>query len=181
MGTGEQLRHGGVLGHGYEGTIEVVLESGKGFAAALVHNQTSLLELAERCDDLLFVAVVKHRIHRGVGCNGARGTSRLMTPPMALGCSTTTRSRSAEICVGASPRDIRLSAPLRTDAGFKRHRRVAHDTQPAYLLDNPIARQALVAFMQNQAGLRRRRPSARWNIAATRSLASSRRSTAASA
>ncbi|MGI3901434.1 MAG: beta-glucosidase [Janthinobacterium lividum] len=57
------------------------------------------------------------------------------------------------VCVGTSSRDIRLSAPLRTDAGFIRHRRVARDTQPAYLIDNPIARRALIAFLQSQAGI----------------------------
>ena len=57
------------------------------------------------------------------------------------------------VCVGSSSRDIRLSAALRTDIGLVRHRRVARDTQPAYLLDNPIARQSLVVFLQTQAGI----------------------------
>jgi beta-glucosidase len=58
-----------------------------------------------------------------------------------------------QICVGASSRDIRLSAPLRTEAGFTRHRRIARDTQPAFLLDNSIARKALAAFLMAQAAI----------------------------
>ncbi|MEF2074174.1 glycoside hydrolase family 3 C-terminal domain-containing protein [Consotaella sp. CSK11QG-6] len=60
---------------------------------------------------------------------------------------------TVHICVGASSRDIRLSAPVETMAPNKRYRRLARDTQPVFILDNPIARPVFVRFVREQSGL----------------------------
>ena len=64
-------------------------------------------------------------------------------------------SDTVQIQVAASSRDIRLSASIEVDAGPRRHRKVERDTQPIFILDNPIARDAFLRFIQSQAGIDR--------------------------
>lgn len=52
--------------------------------------------------------------------------------------------------IGASSRDIRLSAPLKTVSKVSPHRRVERDTQPTFVLANPIARKKINVFLQKQ-------------------------------
>ncbi|MDQ0472192.1 glycoside hydrolase family 3 C-terminal domain-containing protein [Labrys wisconsinensis] len=51
------------------------------------------------------------------------------------------------VAIGASSRDIRLEARVQCDAGVVRHRPVAWDTQPIFILENPIARKAFAGFL----------------------------------
>ncbi|WP_292710483.1 beta-glucosidase [Mesorhizobium sp.] len=55
--------------------------------------------------------------------------------------------------VGSSSRDIRLVAPLRTISSVSEHRPIEWDTQPVFVLRNPIARRKFVAFLQGQLGI----------------------------
>ncbi len=52
--------------------------------------------------------------------------------------------------VAASSRDVRLEASLQTKASVSEHRRIARDTQPVFVLANPIARKMFGAFLQKQ-------------------------------
>jgi len=58
-----------------------------------------------------------------------------------------------EIEVGASSRDIRLAVPLRCRSTVGEHRRIERDTQPAFVLANPIARRKFNLFLQKQLGI----------------------------
>ena len=55
--------------------------------------------------------------------------------------------------VAASSRDIRLEAPLRTKGSVSEHRRIAWDTQPVFVLANPIARRMFGTFLQKQLAI----------------------------
>ncbi|HUD93005.1 glycoside hydrolase family 3 C-terminal domain-containing protein [Sphingobium sp.] len=54
--------------------------------------------------------------------------------------------------VGASSRDIRLEAPVRSVSPMGRYRRIDWDTQPTFVLDNPIARAGFRAFLSERTG-----------------------------
>lgn len=58
-----------------------------------------------------------------------------------------------EIQIGASSRDIRLSATVKTNAPHSRHRKIEWDTQPIFILNNPIARPKFNAFLCRQLGI----------------------------
>ncbi|EUB98617.1 Beta-glucosidase [Rhizobium sp. CF080] len=52
--------------------------------------------------------------------------------------------------IAASSRDIRLHASLRTVSSASVHRRIERDTQPVFVLANPIARRKVIGFLQEQ-------------------------------
>lgn len=58
-----------------------------------------------------------------------------------------------DIQIGASSRDIRLSAKVKTVAPHWRHRKIDWDTQPVFILSNPIARPKFNAFLRKQLGI----------------------------
>lgn len=49
--------------------------------------------------------------------------------------------------------DIQLRAPLRLVASVPRWRRVGYDTQPVYVLENPIARAEIRRYLSERAGI----------------------------
>jgi beta-glucosidase len=55
--------------------------------------------------------------------------------------------------IGSSSRDIRLTAPLTTVSKVSSHRRIERDTQPVFVLANPIAREKFNAFLQKQLSI----------------------------
>ncbi|MBI1218624.1 MAG: glycosyl hydrolase [Rhodobacteraceae bacterium] len=60
---------------------------------------------------------------------------------------------AAELLVGASSADIRLRAPLRLLPSVLPWRRIAYDTQPLYVLENPIARAEIRGYLSARAGI----------------------------
>jgi beta-glucosidase len=62
-------------------------------------------------------------------------------------------AETAEILVGASSADIRLRAPLRLLPSVLPWRRVAYDTQPVYVLENPIARAEIRRYLAERVGI----------------------------
>ncbi|MDR3517684.1 MAG: glycoside hydrolase family 3 C-terminal domain-containing protein [Azospirillaceae bacterium] len=57
------------------------------------------------------------------------------------------------VAVGASSRDIRLAATVRCDGEAALYRKLARDTQPVFVLENPLARRAFVGFLQTNVGI----------------------------
>ncbi|MBM7043815.1 glycoside hydrolase family 3 C-terminal domain-containing protein [Rhizobium lusitanum] len=55
-----------------------------------------------------------------------------------------------DILIGSSSRDIRLSGALRTRSAVSRHRKIEWDTQPVFVLANPVARAKFNSFLQKQ-------------------------------
>jgi beta-glucosidase len=55
--------------------------------------------------------------------------------------------------IGASSRDIRLAADLRTVSAVSEHRRIERDTQPVFVLQNSHARRKFIVFLQGQLGI----------------------------
>ncbi|MET0748520.1 MAG: glycoside hydrolase family 3 C-terminal domain-containing protein [Rhizobium sp.] len=55
--------------------------------------------------------------------------------------------------IGSSSRDIRLTAALTTVSKVSNHRRMERDTQPIFVLANPIAREKFNAFLQKQLSI----------------------------
>ncbi len=55
-----------------------------------------------------------------------------------------------DMLIGASSRDIRLSGVLRTLSAVPRHRKIEWDTQPVFVLANPVARAKFNSFLQKQ-------------------------------
>ncbi|CAN7548000.1 fibronectin type III-like domain-contianing protein [Mesorhizobium sp. LjNodule214] len=62
-------------------------------------------------------------------------------------------SDTIAIEVGASSRDIRLMADLRTFSAVSEHRRIERDTQSVFVLRNPEARRKFIVFLQSQLGI----------------------------
>ncbi|MDL2409589.1 glycoside hydrolase family 3 C-terminal domain-containing protein [Rhizobium calliandrae] len=60
---------------------------------------------------------------------------------------------AVDVQVGASSRDIRLSAGIRTVAPHTRYRKIDWDTQPIFILSNPIARAKFNAFLCRQLAI----------------------------
>jgi beta-glucosidase len=62
-------------------------------------------------------------------------------------------SDTIAIEIGASSRDIRLAADLRTVSAVSEHRRIERDTQPVFVLQNSHARRKFIVFLQGQLGI----------------------------
>jgi beta-glucosidase len=62
-------------------------------------------------------------------------------------------SDTVTVCIGASSRDIRLTATVACEAGAPRYRKLARDTQPIFVLENPIARRHIGEFLQIKIGI----------------------------
>jgi beta-glucosidase len=59
----------------------------------------------------------------------------------------------AELVVAASSRDIRLTAALQLKSSALPVRRLAYDTQPTFVLSNPIAHDAIRNYLSNKFGI----------------------------
>lgn len=59
----------------------------------------------------------------------------------------------AMIAIGASSRDMRLAAPLRLCPSVLPYRRIAYDTQPAFVLPNPVAHDMIRDYLAERFGI----------------------------
>ncbi|HVI89162.1 MAG TPA: hypothetical protein VM659_12715 [Dongiaceae bacterium] len=57
------------------------------------------------------------------------------------------------IWIDASSRDMRLTASVACETRERYQRRIAPDTQPVFILENPIAFQAFRRFLQDKVGI----------------------------